>query len=203
MKWKIDYPYLVCIVFLIGTGIWMNYLSIKKQGLEKEVELFRQETERLGQFYQQVTDLYFTGLQVVTIDPGQVQADSLKEGVVICLPTTPLDSLEGAAFKYTLSRLQTLKGYKVGVWLYGEATGEVADWVKEYGYDCIYSGRKPNGLPDASIFYLDTGCKAEALFKLQPYAVHLLNKYMKFLRDHYMAGGIGVRTNEQQPELIQ
>ena len=43
----------------------------------------------------------------------------------------------------------------------------------------------------------------EALFKLQPYAVHLLNKYMKFLRDHYMAGGIGVRTNEQQPELIQ
>ena len=115
--------------------------------------------------------------------------DSLKEGVVICLPTTPLDSLEGAAFKYTLSRLQTLKGYKVGVWLYGEATGEVADWVKEYGYDCIYSGRKPNGLPDASIFYLDTGCKAEALFKLQPYAVHLLNKYMKFLRDHYMAGG--------------
>ena len=48
---------------------------------------------------------YFTGLQVVTIDPGQVQADSLKEGVVICLPTTPLDSLEGAAFKYTLSRL--------------------------------------------------------------------------------------------------
>ena len=147
--------------------------------------------------------LYFTGLQVVTIDPGQVQADSLKEGVVICLPTTPLDSLEGAAFKYTLSRLQTLKGCKVGVWLYGEATGEVADWVKEYGYDCIYSGRKPNGLPDASIFYLDTGCKAEALFKLQPYAVHLLNKYMKFLRDHYMAGGIGVRTNEQQPELIQ
>lgn len=157
--------------------------------MEKEVEWFRQETERLGQFYQQVTDLYFTGLQVVTIDPGQVQADSLKEGVVICLPTTPLDSLEGAAFKYTLSRLQTLKGYKVGVWLYGEATGEVADWVKEYGYDCIYSGRKPNGLPDASIFYLDTGCKAEALFKLQPYAVHLLNKYMKFLRDHYMAGG--------------
>ena len=126
---------------------------------------------------------------MVTIDPGQVQADSLKEGVVICLPTTPLDSLEGAAFKYTLSRLQTLKGCKVGVWLYGEATGEVADWVKEYGYDCIYSGRKPNGLPDASIFYLDTGCKAEALFKLQPYAVHLLNKYMKFLRDHYMAGG--------------
>ena len=89
------------------------------------------------------------------------------------------------------------------MWLYGEATGEVADWVKEYGYDCIYSGRKPNGLPDASIFYLDTGFKAEALFKLQPYAVHLLNKYMKFLRDHYMAGGIGVRTNEQQPELIQ
>ena len=170
MKWKIDYPYVVCIVFLIGAGIWMNYLSIKKQGLEKEVEWFRQETERLGQFYQQVTD-------------------SLKEGVVICLPTTPLDSLEGAAFKYTLSRLQTLKGCKVGVWLYGEATGEVADWVKEYGYDCIYSGRKPNGLPDASIFYLDTGCKAEALFKLQPYAVHLLNKYMKFLRDHYMAGG--------------
>ena len=107
MKWKIDYPYVVCIVFLIGAGIWMNYLSIKKQGLEKEVEWFRQETERLGQFYQQVTDLYFTGLQVVTIDPGQVQADSLKEGVVICLPTTPLDSLEGAAFKYTLGRLQT------------------------------------------------------------------------------------------------
>ena len=71
MKWKIDYPYVVCIVFLIGAGIWMNYLSIKKQGLEKEVEWFRQETERLGQFYQQVTDLYFTGLQVVTIDPGQ------------------------------------------------------------------------------------------------------------------------------------
>ena len=116
MKWKIDYPYVVCIVFLIGAGIWMNYLSIKKQGLEKDVEWFRQET----------------GLQVVTIDPGQVQADSLKEGVVICLPTTPLDSLEGAAFKYTLSRLQTLKGCKVGVWLYGEATGEVADWVKEY-----------------------------------------------------------------------
>ena len=61
MKWKIDYPYVVCIVFLIGTGIWMNYLSIKKQGLEKEVEWFRQETERFGQFYQQVTDLYFTG----------------------------------------------------------------------------------------------------------------------------------------------
>ena len=75
MKWKIDYPYVVCIVFLIGAGIWMNYLAIKKQGLEKEVEWFRQETERLGQFYQQVTDLYFTGLQVVTIDPGQVQAD--------------------------------------------------------------------------------------------------------------------------------
>ena len=77
----------------------------KKTGIGKEVEWFRQETERFGQFYQQVTDLYFTGLQVVTIDPGQVQADSLKEGVVICLPTTPLDSLEGAAFKYTLSRL--------------------------------------------------------------------------------------------------
>ena len=55
MKWKIDYPYVVCIVFLIGTGIWMNYLSIKKQGLEKEVEWFWQETERFGQFYQQVT----------------------------------------------------------------------------------------------------------------------------------------------------
>ena len=115
MRRKIEYPYVVCIVFLIGVGIWMNYLLIKKRGLEKQVELFRQETERLGQFYQQVTDLYFTGLQVVTIDPGQVQADSLKEGVVICLPTTPLDSLEGAAFKYTLSRLQTLKGKRIRI----------------------------------------------------------------------------------------
>ena len=185
MKWKIDYPYVVCVMLLIVAGVCINYLLLKNRGLKKEVEWLQQETDRLEQFYQQVTDLYFTGLQVVTIDTAQFQAGSVKERVVICLPATPLDSLERAAFKYTLSRMQALKGCKVGVWLYGEATGEVADWVKEYGYDTIYSAQKPKGVPDASIFYLNAEYKAESFFKLQPYAVHLLDKYVKYLRDHY------------------
>nr|WP_306443239.1 hypothetical protein [Odoribacter splanchnicus] len=58
MKWKIDYPYVVCIVF-DRAGIWMNYLSIKT-GLERG-RMFRQ---RPNVFYQQVIFI-LPALQVV------------------------------------------------------------------------------------------------------------------------------------------
>lgn len=185
MKTKIEYPYVVCIILLIIGGIFIHYLLIVNRGLKRDVEMYQLETERQEFFYQQVTDLYFSGLLSVPLNMELYDMPSLKDVVIICLPSVTSDSLESQAFQYALTHFQKLKNRRVRVWIYGDRMGNVVNLTKEYGYDCIYSGRKPKGVPDASIFYLNSEHKAVSFFKIQPYAVHLLDKYLKFLTDHY------------------
>ena len=182
---KIDLPFTLSVIILILAGIWIRYLLHINQSIQNGMEILQEKIKRMELFYQCVSDMYFIGLQTIQLHLDEDDKELLQEGVVVCLPTTPLDSAEKKAVKYTLSRLQHFKGCKVRIWMCGEKENVIADWIKEYDFETIHFSPKPYGVPETVIFYLDVNQKATAFFHIQPYTVHLLEKYCKFIREHY------------------